>query len=555
MSYYSTRVKNIFNNLSREITSRPLALATILETRGSAPQVPGASAIFSTDGLLAGTLGGGVLEGDATAKSLNAIEDGSSFLYHFGLNEDINSTEGAICGGTATILVDANPDKDKKIFTRLDESLSENKSGILATIITKQDKVKIDRLWVEEETIKENKQLGDLSELRDECLSCLEKKLCVYLSVSNDTSVFLQPVYPLSKLIIAGAGHIGKALASMGSQLDFEVTIIDDRLEYGNSNNIPSADNIIVKPIGIALNEIPKTKDTYIVIVTRGHRDDSEALKACIHSNVPYIGMIGSKNKIQLMRDNFISKSWATKSDLDRIHAPIGLEIGSKTVQEIAVSISAQLIQIRSQNKKLNKNGLICGIILAAGESRRMGRPKMLLPFGNLSIIEKLVQSATRSFIDKTFVVLGSDKEAIGQLIQDYPVETVFNNLYRNGMLSSVQAGLKSVNEETTAIMVLLGDQPMIGSSIMNKMIETYRTSDKEIIVATYQGKRGHPLLFGKKYFRQVKELTVENSLKELLLNNPYDIEEMETDSSEILRDIDTEKEYIEELKHQSYYD
>ena len=179
----------------------------------------------------------------------------------------------------------------------------------------------------------------------------------------------------------------------------------------------------------------------------------------------------------------------------------------------------------------------------------------MLLPFGNLSIIEEVLQSATRSFIDKTFVILGSDKEAIGQLIQDYPVETVFNSLYRNGMLSSVQAGLKSVNEETTAIMVLLGDQPMIGSSIMSEMIETYRTSDKEIIVATYRGKRGHPLLFGKKYFRQVKELTVENSLKELLLNNPDDIEEMETDSSEILRDIDTEKEYIEELKHQNYYD
>ena len=89
----------------------------------------------------------------------------------------------------------------------------------------------------------------------------------------------------------------------------------------------------------------------------------------------------------------------------------------------------------------------------------------------------------------------------------------------------------------------------------MNKMIEAYRKSSKEIIVATHQGKRGHPLLFGKKYFKMVSEFTVENSLKELLLNNPDDIEEMESGSPEILRDIDTEKEYIEELKHQSNYD
>ena len=548
-------MKNIFNILLREISYGPLALATILETKGSAPQVPGASALFTSDGLLVGTLGGGVLEGDATVKAINAIEKGSPFVYHFGLNEDIDAEEGAICGGTATILLDPNPGKDKEIFDKLNKSIKKNRSGILATVISEHNVVKAERFWIEEESISKNKLTAKLVEYKEEILSCLQKNVCLYVSKPKDVNVFFQPVFPLSKLIIAGAGHIGKALSEMGSLLDFEVTIIDDRQEYANIKNIPSADNIVVKPIGEALMELPKTNDTYIVIVTRGHRDDSEALKACIHENVPYIGMIGSKNKIHLMRENFISKKWATKSELDPIHAPIGLEIGSKTVQEIAVSISAQLIQVRSRHKKQVKNGLICGIILAAGESRRMGRPKMILPFGNLSIIEEVVQSATRSFLDRTFVILGSDKEAIGQLIQDYPVETVFNNRYKNGMLTSVQSGLKSVNEETIAIMVLLGDQPMIRSSIMNKMIEAYRKSNKEIIVATHQGKRGHPLVFGKKYFKAVREFTVENSLKELLINNPDDIEEMETDSPEILRDIDTEKEYIEELKHQRNYD
>jgi CTP:molybdopterin cytidylyltransferase MocA len=103
--------------------------------------------------------------------------------------------------------------------------------------------------------------------------------------------------------------------------------------------------------------------------------------------------------------------------------------------------------------------------------------------------------------------------------------------------------------------MVLLGDQPMIGEEIIDRMIGTYKKSDKEIIAATYLGKRGHPLLFGSKYFSEVLEYTEENSLRDLLERHPEDVLEMETDSPEILRDIDTEKDYREELKHHQKYD
>ena len=130
--------------------------------------------------------------------------------------------------------------------------------------------------------------------------------------------------------------------------LDFEITVIDDRPEFANPENIPLANHIIADDIGKTIRRIDKTRDTFIVIVTRGHKDDSNALKACIDSDAAYIGMIGSKNKVALMRRDFIEKGWATQELWDKIYTPVGIDIGSKTVEEIAVSIAAQLIQVKN---------------------------------------------------------------------------------------------------------------------------------------------------------------------------------------------------------------
>ena len=163
--------------------------------------------------------------------------------------------------------------------------------------------------------------------------------------------ILLEPVFPLPKLVIAGAGHIGKSLSCLGRMLDFEVTVIDDRNEYANQENLPDADHIIVNDIGQAIKEMDIEENTFIVIVTRGHSDDAEALKACIGSRASYIGMIGSKVKVAKMHAEFISEEWATEEQWSSIYTPIGLDIGSKTVEEIAVSIAAQLVLVRNDNK------------------------------------------------------------------------------------------------------------------------------------------------------------------------------------------------------------
>jgi xanthine dehydrogenase accessory factor len=133
--------------------------------------------------------------------------------------------------------------------------------------------------------------------------------------------------------------------------LDFEVTVLDDREEYANKDNLPDADHIIVKDIGESMQKIKKGRDTYIVIVTRGHSYDAKALLPCFGSEAGYIGMIGSKGKVEKMRTDFIQNGLATEEQWDRIYSPIGLDIKSKSVEEIAVSIAAQLVQVKNSKR------------------------------------------------------------------------------------------------------------------------------------------------------------------------------------------------------------
>jgi xanthine dehydrogenase accessory factor len=367
-------MKNIYAHFLKELDKdKPLVLATIVATKGSSPQVPGASALFSSEGLLSGTLGGGVLEARAEDKALDSLERGKSSLATFGLYADITSEEEAICGGEANILFDARPQEHEKVFRLLHESLARRQSGVLVTAIQSIEgaAVRLNRSWVEKYRIfneeEEKKAMPRQEEIKEAFLGgkpvfsladhSKEERSGI---VTQDTAsrgnyLYLEPHFPLPHLVIAGAGHVGQAVSHLGNLLDFEVTAIDDRPEFANKERMPEADHIIVGDIAEAIAHLSQTADTYLVIVTRGHSHDSEALKACIRSDAAYIGMIGSARKISLMRDQFIEKGWATPLQFDRVHAPIGIDIQSKTVQEIAVSIAAELILVRNRIQNKNK--------------------------------------------------------------------------------------------------------------------------------------------------------------------------------------------------------
>jgi len=329
----------------------PAALATIIEARGSTPQTEGASALFSREGLVCGTIGGGVVEAGVQKRALSAIKQKKSSLLTLNLAHEASEENEAICGGRLRILLEAETEKNEPAFRALGLSLKRRKPGVMATLIRKDRSKKslgIDRLWMGPDALSKGLSgtlfSGFEGELRN--VSLEKKPRLVRLKPGM---LYLEPHFPPPQLVIAGAGHIGQAVAHLGKLLDFEVIVIDDRPEYACRERFPSADRIIVSDIGAAVRKFPISSDTYTVIVTRGHARDEEALRACLKRQAGYIGMIGSRRKAGLMRKKFLGRGWAAPAEFDKVHSPIGISINSETVQEIAVSIAAELVSVRSR--------------------------------------------------------------------------------------------------------------------------------------------------------------------------------------------------------------
>ena len=193
---------------------------------------------------------------------------------------------------------------------------------------------------------------------------------------------------------------------------------------------------------------------------------------------------------------------------------------------------------------------MIWALILAAGESKRMGKPKLLLPFGEKTIIETVIGNVVKSKVDKVFVVLGSGWKKIEKKIRDYPVKIIVNPHYERGMLSSVQEGFQALPQDTQAVLVVLGDQPAVSSDIINKIIDAFKKTRKGIVVPVYKGNRGHPVLMDMKYRDEVEKLSPEVGLRGIVYNHPEDVLEVEVATPSILKDIDNAGNYKRELKN-----
>jgi xanthine dehydrogenase accessory factor len=340
--------------------NKSCVLATVTNSVGSTPQKPGCSAIYGRNGLIAGTVGGGAVELATGEIALKSIRSRKSGYYKFDLGNDITDLEAAICGGSMSILVDASPEKNGEVLQSVALAETNRIPGVLATFCASgSESQEIKRLWITTDTLElflnqlPLEIIGIVSEMLSNPNPDEFREINQPGTKKGETEfVFLESIVPPPQLIIAGAGHVGKALSHLAKLLDFEVIVWDNRPEYANKTNLPDADKILSGNLEDNFENQIVAQDTFVVIVTRGHKNDSDVLRKFIGSNAGYIGMIGSRRKIAQVCDTFLNNGWATIEQWEKIYTPIGLEIGSKTVQEIAVSIAAQLIQVRNELKK-----------------------------------------------------------------------------------------------------------------------------------------------------------------------------------------------------------
>jgi xanthine dehydrogenase accessory factor len=285
----------------RAESGESLAFCTVVRTRGSTPQEKGAAMLVLADGKTMGTLGGGCVEAEVRQRALTLIQEHRSRLLTFRLDQDYGWDDGLVCGGIMDVAVQVIDSPDAA---------------------------------------------AALKDARDRVVANMGVKLAIGVADEQDVAAqFEIEIPPRPSLVIAGAGHVGLALARIARGLDFHITVIDDRPDYATAQRFPDV-RCVVGDIEQELARLGIDEQTYIVIVTRGHKHDAGALAAVINSPARYLGLIGSKTKIRAILKALFDRG-ISKERLAQVHGPIGYQIGAVTPAEIAVSIAAELIAVR----------------------------------------------------------------------------------------------------------------------------------------------------------------------------------------------------------------
>lgn len=327
---------------------KPVAYTSLVETRGSTPQKAGATMLVFEDGSQSGTLGGGCVEAEVKRKALRLLDEGEREILTFQLDNDYGWDDGLICGGRMSMLIDpVRPGDDMSYFDTFHELIARD-AGCTEAVVFDPEKagggVAADRYLVDADgSIVASRAKQDAPAKLLENLRPLSQRRRPYV----DAGVSYLPLLRRCKLVIVGGGHVGQKVAALAADCGFDIWVVDDREQYCNPERFPQAKRLIVGEIDQALSGLEVDEGTFCIIVTRGHNHDEEALYHLAETNASYVGMIGSKRKIKLIFEDLLREG-ISREALRKVHAPLGFDIGSQTVPEIAVSIVAELIAHRN---------------------------------------------------------------------------------------------------------------------------------------------------------------------------------------------------------------
>ncbi len=338
-------------------------IATILSVQGSSPRHVGTRFIVRRDGVIVGTIGGGLFEAGVRRYAESVLEQGETRRVLFSFRGANASSTEMVCGGDADVLIEfvsGADDLTGQMFRRLLELTRNRRTALFLTNLSVPPggNGPVEHLLVDDE----GNRLGGFAGC-DEVLRSLPnpralKPAQTVKAAGSDNEVLVESLKPMGIVYIFGAGHVGECVAHLAAFTDFRVVVMDDRSDFARPERLPDADSVVVTEAFRDLftgREVDE--DAYVVIVTRGHAHDKTVLAQALCTKAGYIGMIGSRRKTRVIFDALLQEGF-TEEDLRRVNAPIGLPIGGETPQEIAVSIVAEMIQIR--NRKERKQSSVC---------------------------------------------------------------------------------------------------------------------------------------------------------------------------------------------------
>ena len=346
---------NILSEIVSALAARDrVVLATIISSSGSAPLPTGSSMMICEHGMrVLGTVGGGLLEASVT-------EEAKAFFTHakksvtrtFELNES-GTEEGMICGGSVVVLIERIGEEALAVFSRLSGMRNDGNDCTLLRRIDRSGEVTRYALDDRTEEIALLQLFDGLPKelILDtgvflQSLQRSHREESVGRIAAQGGELIIQPIVGIQPLIIFGGGHVGRCLSKIAAATGFAVTVVDDREEYATPGRFPEAAHTVSRPWNEAFSEIAITTSTSIAIVTHVHESDKAVLRLVIKTPARYIGMIGSGKKVAATYNGLRKEGIAVQA-FKRVHAPVGLDLGAVTAEEIAVSIVAELVRER----------------------------------------------------------------------------------------------------------------------------------------------------------------------------------------------------------------
>lgn len=336
-------------NLARQ--NREFVLATVVNTKGSTPQKPGAALLVRADGSTVGTLGGGCVEGDIWFAAKEALRERTGPIFkNYYLNEDIAARDGLVCGGSMFFYIEPfeNSTEVSPLSDQIEQAYEGGNSLAVATVVNPKTLETGARLVVHED----GSIVGSLGTAEADALAIETANAVMpmgkaqHVVTAEGDEIFVAGFTSPATLVLVGGGHVNLQVAKVAQMLGFRVFVTDDRPEFANRERFTMAEETSVAPYDKGLNAFHITKNTAIVIGSRGHHYDDLATELAARTPASYVGLLGSKRKTVMIYEALLKRGISPER-LKQVHSPVGLDLGGRTPEEIAVSIMAEIIAFR----------------------------------------------------------------------------------------------------------------------------------------------------------------------------------------------------------------
>lgn len=339
-------MNKLFRAMIQELEQgRNVVLCSIIGSFGSTPRGAGAKMAVMADGSTVGTIGGGAVEyhAELLARQIHQTRQSQSKGFH--LNQNDVADIGMICGGNVTVyfqFLHAQDAQTRKLLHRIDSLLQTNRNSWL--ILTMDS----DQIW-SMSTYDTQEGLYGTGAICPEVLTPMLQTRSVY--TPGEPAYYVEPLVIAGTVYVFGGGHVAQELVPVLSHVGFRTVVFEERPEFCTAERFPTAADTVLGDFARVGDKIQIQPHDYVVIMTRGHMADRIILEQALAARPAYLGVIGSRKKIA-ETNRLMWEAGFTEADTDRIHAPIGMEIGAETPAEIAISIAGELIAFRAGRNK-----------------------------------------------------------------------------------------------------------------------------------------------------------------------------------------------------------